>query len=679
GTPVGHNAHPEDLKLYDTGSGLSVDKPESGEYTVRVLPAAKAGDTSDWIEIAQSGGYSLILRANVLSIWPASGSNPYGSQTFCQHSSYLSCTSGTCDDWAHMNNNARAKINQWYGNELSPTEGLRIYAMTNNALTQKGSYDGFDVDLASGYSSPIALAGGSNTDNIAFLLSAQEAGKYCARYWHDGNDNMGIDYFNAPTGSWQALAYANWLALGDATGCNTWLRSTATDFVIYPSVSGSNNAGAHSYASTAQVCALRPALWVDSSIFAEPAQPTVGSGRKVDGGDGSMWTEIAVSGGYSLIVRDDNIKAKNFCIHTAYGQGCGTGCTDYLNSVAKTEIDGWYADVKTTTSLPIVVHAVGNDATENLGSFRTGVNMNTDDSGSGISRPVTGNPATAFLLSLEEASKFCCRGFYDGNTWSDRQVANDQVYQTWDSLSGKNDDYGWWLRSPNLDGNVCRVGSGGHVHDGGLNPWYSRGLRPALWVDSAIFGAVELDPNTPDNTTVTIDGREWIKIKGQNISGQDYALLLLKNSPNTTVTFQNNPTAGDAYEGSNLQAQMTFYYQVQVRALSPTLHNAAVIPNLNGSGVSAISTPTATMAINEPDIIKDVCFALSYQEAFEISGTGGADPIRAYEASWFTRSPFFEYYEPPGTLVLNVLQNGGLSHQYVQLGGHLRPAIWVKV
>ncbi|MCL2107529.1 MAG: DUF6273 domain-containing protein, partial [Oscillospiraceae bacterium] len=639
GTPVGHNAHPEDLKLYDTGSGLSVDKPETDPP-----------EPVDITDPAFQSAFKVVAFADAageITLWNTS-TEQWEAPPYTRYALVIALDGNAAGNasWPNINNRnafhtAVPSYNTWWN---SIPEAVRNAAVvpaniTDNSGSEAYLADWLEIDASTDISKPTEAK--ANPNNAAFALSAKEVAMW-------GGYAGVLEGSNAVT---QAGVY--W-----------WLRSLKSATVAWRindlgSITSDN--------PDTEIWYARPAMWI--AIAGEPSyEQVVGSGRKVDGGDGSMWTEIAVNGGYSLIVRDNNIKAKNFCIHTAAGQGCDTGCTDYLNSVAKTEIDDWYAEVQSTTELaPIVLHAVGNDATENLGSFRLGVNMDTDDSGSGISAPVIGNPATPFLLSLEEVSKYCCRGYYNGNTWTDRQIANDQAYQNWDSLADKDKNSGWWLRSPNFrtNENVGRVANSGHAYDAGNAPWNSRGLRPALWVDSSIFAETEDIIYVPDNTTIRLDGIDWIKIK----SDGDYALLLLKEYPNIDTTFGSSKI----YEGSNLQAKMTAFYKTTVRS-SPKLYANTVIPVLNGSAATSLSEPTATLAAEEESQEIDVCFALSKQEAFDISGTYGANPIRAYSFFWWLRS------ESTFSSVCRVLANGNCNDDYsASYSAAVRPALWVKV
>jgi len=149
--------------------------------------------------------------------------------------------------------------------------------------------------------------------------------------------------------------------------------------------------------------------------------------------------------------------------------------------------------------------------------------------------------------------------------------------------------------------------------------------------------------------------------------------LLLKDNPNANTQF--NPSGGgNDYEGSLLQSAMTAYYTGTIQQSSPTLYANAVIPILNGSAQSAISTPTATMAkgnIQE----KDVCFALSYQEALEMTGYITASPLRAYSNTWWLRTML-----ESGQNACGVSSSGYIYGSVIPVSDSfaLRPAIWVK-
>jgi hypothetical protein len=216
----------------------------------RVLPAAKSGDGSDWVEIATNGGYSLIVRSTVLSgtaVFGPSGNN-----------SYLSSTG------------LRTAINTWYAN-LNSGIGLRQYAVTHNALSRLGTFPtktAMDASAQSmndptGFSVPTGTLAGAQTQDTAFPLSFQEAANFCSKHWQYAKAKM--TYYKLDSSN---SAKLNWQVLGDGASRISWLRSPGNDRglgTVYATLIGSDG-NVNSNATTKSYY-VRPALWVKSDIF----------------------------------------------------------------------------------------------------------------------------------------------------------------------------------------------------------------------------------------------------------------------------------------------------------------------------------------------------------------------------------------------------------------------------
>jgi uncharacterized repeat protein (TIGR02543 family) len=208
----------------------------------RTLTTSMTNDTSDWIEIAQDGGYSLILRKEVL---------PNSKTAFSSNSVdfYDSRTPPL----------ARVSVNDWFKNTLSSTARLRDFTVKNNAVSTRGSF----AALSSGFSVPSSEVARTG-DDVAFLLSFAEAALFCSQ-----------QYATSST-TWissSSVAQSNYAKLTLPPGSDEdfwWLRSPGWTNTVTSSV------GSHSlfvsgtvYAVTTSVAHpyIRPALWVKSSIF----------------------------------------------------------------------------------------------------------------------------------------------------------------------------------------------------------------------------------------------------------------------------------------------------------------------------------------------------------------------------------------------------------------------------
>ncbi|MCL2461997.1 MAG: Ig-like domain-containing protein, partial [Defluviitaleaceae bacterium] len=236
----------------------------------RILTTDLTGDTANWVEIARSGKYSLIIRQDYIQVYSGNNAPDWNYISFGSSGNYIG-------------SNVQSKINAWFNTsssapmKLAAGARLRTFTVSNNAAGVLGS-GSVTAGLTNGYSKPNTLKSGDGND-IAFALSYGEAANFCSRtYW--------IRSANPAYQPSDALAAKN---LGKLTahgaggnmndGLGIWLRSsgdiTGTACVIGY---GSNTVGlgdvfqyqlnpyqqGSGYRETAGVY---PALWVDSSIF----------------------------------------------------------------------------------------------------------------------------------------------------------------------------------------------------------------------------------------------------------------------------------------------------------------------------------------------------------------------------------------------------------------------------
>jgi len=208
------------------------------------IPASKTGDSCEWIAIAQQGGYYLILRSTYIMF-----------STFGSNSSYKGST-------------AQREINTWFNN-LSSSTGLRKFAVESDAINKIGN---IGVNDSSGLSIPYAQAPtpSNPVPDTAFLLSYQEAIRYCSAKWYNSPRD---EYQESSSG-----AVANWSALPELRNPNiTYIGSIPVYdtfwFIRTPGGHANTVSGVHTTGELSVFCnpsaslALRPALWVEASIL----------------------------------------------------------------------------------------------------------------------------------------------------------------------------------------------------------------------------------------------------------------------------------------------------------------------------------------------------------------------------------------------------------------------------
>lgn len=191
----------------------------------RILTALAAGDSSDWLEIATNGGYSLLLRVDPLENGSAAA--------------------------------AQAAMDTWFA-ALEADSPLRSKAVVSDAADKCGTIDTYgDRDALEGRSLPGETAPAEG-EHAAFLLSYQEAARFCSVQWRSRNHSF-TDQASA-----QAAA-ANWNSLGSAAEEIWWLRSPARQAGNLSVVDAEGKVLGGGSPATAY--ALRPAIWVCSDIL----------------------------------------------------------------------------------------------------------------------------------------------------------------------------------------------------------------------------------------------------------------------------------------------------------------------------------------------------------------------------------------------------------------------------
>ena len=247
------NAHLTLYGQWKLGGDMIADAPTSVDG--RILPAVKAGDTSDWIEIARNGNYSLIVRKNCLKI------SPEVNNTL---DSYLVTFGNTT---AYSSSNVRRWVNAFFNSitirsqidSLPQNAKLRNYTVLSNAASVTGTC-GYDKSLYDGFSKPTAIKVDIG-DDILFPLSFCEAANFIAVYKY-------MRYAYNPIQSAPAYAVINFNKL-NLVAAPIWLRTPGDPpdmaAAIVPLQNGNNGLV---YQNSINIPAvIHPAAWVDSAIF----------------------------------------------------------------------------------------------------------------------------------------------------------------------------------------------------------------------------------------------------------------------------------------------------------------------------------------------------------------------------------------------------------------------------
>ena len=261
--------HGDDVKYYRDADDNMVTQPPipsvgSGNPGAadpgRVLTPDKTGDSADWIEIARSGGYSLIVRKSYINIY--TGSGHYGDPAW-QYTAFGSSS-------AYGGSAVRTGINNWFktnvtaanGDNLPANARLRGYTVQNDAADKLGM-GSTQAGMANAFSKPTTYQVGDGND-VAFALSYTEAANFCSKT-HDvrgANPEMQPSA-NAAKANWSKLSlpqvyeYGMWLRTpGDLSQTAGALDYTGRAFQFRLDPSGNSERGL-----------VYPALWVNAAIF----------------------------------------------------------------------------------------------------------------------------------------------------------------------------------------------------------------------------------------------------------------------------------------------------------------------------------------------------------------------------------------------------------------------------
>ena len=263
-----------------TASAAPLPPPPYYGYSVpvvgRLLTPAQTGDwSSNWVEIAQYGDYSLIVRTNFINQQIYKFNEPEWQTPNFYTTSYLTCyPRNAINNWFNslVPNSVKQGID--YLPDFLPADArLRNYTMQHNAMGMLGTrytattpYDGLSL--------PTQYQVGSGLD-IAFALSYSEAANYLSitRTWK-GITNA--EYYSP----WQAAINFQKINFPVKAGWNfaMWLRSPGS---IATTASALLKDGYVHELDTVQkplgasfgygLC--YPALWVGSGIFETEPPP----------------------------------------------------------------------------------------------------------------------------------------------------------------------------------------------------------------------------------------------------------------------------------------------------------------------------------------------------------------------------------------------------------------------
>jgi len=223
----------------------------------RILPAYKAGDSSDWIEIARNGRYSLIVRKFSVNNVKFGASTAYATSNARK----------ACNDFFNATNPA---VSKQY--EILPhNANLRNFTVMSNAFNKMGTGCADPASLYDGFSKPTdnrAIAG----DDVCFCLSFCEYANFLstAKFMRG---KVGFTYTPAnPYISIQptpGLAANNFRKLHQSNqriwGRNAGDVPKAVSCITYPGTVHWGTVFQEYYSDFSAL--VHPAAWVDGAVF----------------------------------------------------------------------------------------------------------------------------------------------------------------------------------------------------------------------------------------------------------------------------------------------------------------------------------------------------------------------------------------------------------------------------
>jgi len=246
----------------------------------RILTPDRTGDSANWIEVAQNGPYSLIVRQTFISWRPN-----YLNYNYYNDPKWQAFGHGATPDY--RNSYIRDMINCWfndkgdrftnyvkYPDSLHLTARIRNFTMYNNATQVLGT-NCKEISFRDGYSAPSPVKTGFG-DDVAFALSFTEATNFISTgadirtaegyrmsnpYAQMNYRRLNIPIYDYPKGD----GYTGmWLrTTGDCANTMGTITSGRTDLDRRYDGRVFQMHGSPQYWN---IC-VYPALWVDSAIF----------------------------------------------------------------------------------------------------------------------------------------------------------------------------------------------------------------------------------------------------------------------------------------------------------------------------------------------------------------------------------------------------------------------------
>jgi len=219
-----------------------------------ILPGRLVGDpSSDWLEVAQNGGYSLIVRMKVTECTPfRAGVND---------SNYAAST-------------LRNKMNEFYATGLT-NDTLKNYAAKSNALSRIEAIGAMVAADNKGFSVPSDDPITESDTDIMFAMSASESAQYCSLQ-HYKNTNVNG---NVASNSTAQSNFYEMVKIGNGNNVagkryESWFRTPFSGTqAIHLMVSGGfhrDNANyKDNFLDQKGGLGIRPCMWVKSDIFVD--------------------------------------------------------------------------------------------------------------------------------------------------------------------------------------------------------------------------------------------------------------------------------------------------------------------------------------------------------------------------------------------------------------------------
>ncbi|MCL2165384.1 MAG: hypothetical protein FWH55_13595 [Oscillospiraceae bacterium] len=484
--------------------------------TGRILTQDQTGDNSNWIEIAQSGDYSLIVRAHYLNIYQSAYKN--GNLVYDDPAWQWTNFGATT---VYENSSVRKYINAWFNgtaagdaDKLPADARLRGFTMQNWPRTV-GTSCNPAISLTDGFSKPVEYQVGFG-DDIAFALSYSEAANFCSNSYYTRSSIS-----QNPSSAMAAANYSH-ILFPPGNLEDMLLRSPgdiASTAAILSNRYSASVSGRVSQSSILLKGYVYPAVWVHRGVFedipvsAGPVIEDVPIGltgrvlRAEMAGDTSDWIEIARNGGYSLIVRTNFLNIYQY--ESMYGKSVAGDPawqyvnlygpnTNYVDSNVRKHINNWFNGTAAGAADNLPADARLRDfSMQSNAKFMLGTCCSlTNSLSDGLSKPTRYQNGigddVAFVMSYSEAANFCSKLHFMRGPLANMPSPAFAVENHNRILfpPGYLDDM--WLRSvgdcPNTVASMSNDYSQtvpGRVFQSGLN--YKCYLYPAMWVDQNIF------------------------------------------------------------------------------------------------------------------------------------------------------------------------------------------------